>query len=220
MNERLFAIGDIHGCFEKFREMVESKIEIRKSDKLILLGDYIDRGFQSRETVDYIIGLQENGFDITALIGNHEYMLLEALDSEDFVFNWYANGGEVTLSSFGIESIRELPGIYVDFFRSLLFYYSFRQFLFVHAGFNDEIVNPFDDRYYMIWTRNEKYTNPVLLEATIVHGHTPIPLSVCQKNIMDGNSVINIDTGCVYGESGGYGCLSAIELYSGKLLTV
>lgn len=220
MTQRLIAIGDIHGCFDPFRELVENKIEIRHSDKLVLLGDYIDRGFQSREVVDYIIGLQEKGFDIIPLIGNHESMLLDALDDDVFLSNWFMNGGYETMVSFEIVSLRELHPEYIGFFRRLLFYYSFNQFLFVHAGFNDEISNPFEDRYQMIWTRREKYTNPVLTDKTIVHGHTPIPLLICQQIIISGSKVINIDTGCVYGEPGGYGCLSAIELYSGKLFSV
>lgn len=76
MNSRLFAIGDIHGCFDSLKELVENKIQLQKDDKLILLGDYIDRGDKSKEVVDFIIGLLENGFDVIPLMGNHEAMLL------------------------------------------------------------------------------------------------------------------------------------------------
>ncbi|MFA5814000.1 MAG: metallophosphoesterase [Bacteroidales bacterium] len=74
MNQRLLAIGDIHGCFNAFRTLVEQKIQIKKRDKIILLGDYIDRGTHSKEVVDYIFDLQNKGFDIVPLIGNHEAM--------------------------------------------------------------------------------------------------------------------------------------------------
>ncbi len=82
MNSRLFAIGDIHGCFDSLKELVENKIQLQKDDKLILLGDYIDRGDKSKEVVDYIIGLLENGFDVIPLMGNHEAMLLDAFEDK------------------------------------------------------------------------------------------------------------------------------------------
>ena len=67
--KQLFAIGDIHGCFDSLKELIESNIKLDKNDKLILLGDYIDRGNKSKKVVDYIINLQEKDYDITPLIG-------------------------------------------------------------------------------------------------------------------------------------------------------
>ncbi len=64
MSGRLFAIGDIHGCFDPFRELVEHRIGIRKEDRLVLLGDYIDRGPSIREVIDYIIDLREKGMTL------------------------------------------------------------------------------------------------------------------------------------------------------------
>jgi Calcineurin-like phosphoesterase len=220
MKNRLFAIGDIHGCYEPLRELVEHKIGIKKTDKLILLGDYIDRGNQSREVVDYIIELKIKGFDIIALIGNHESMLLDALDNDLFLPEWIQNGGNATLLSFGINSLKQLDLLYIDFFKELQFYYLIDNFLFVHAGFNDRINNPFEDKYHMIWSRREKYTNPVFKDKIIIHGHTPVPELNCRQDIQNHNRVINIDTGCVYSEVAGYGCLSAFEMYSRELFSV
>lgn len=219
MKKRLFAIGDIHGCFKSFRELVERKIKIKKSDKLILLGDYIDRGNQSREVIDYIIKLQKKDYDIISLIGNHESMMLDALDNDELLSAWIQNGGSATLESFGIMSLKQLDKLYVDFFKGLQFYYLFNNFLFVHAGFNDEISNPFEDKYRMIWSRREKYKNPILKNKIIIHGHSPISELSCKQNIQANNKVINIDTGCVYPDKVGYGRLSAIELYSRELFS-
>jgi serine/threonine protein phosphatase 1 len=72
----------------------------------------------------------------------------------------------------------------------------------------------------MIWKCRGKYTNPVLSDKTIIHGHSPVSESFCQQSIKDNNQVINIDTGCVYTDSFGYEHLSAIELYSGKLFSI
>ena len=220
MQNRIFAIGDIHGCYEQLKELIEHKIRIKKTDKVILLGDYIDRGNQSREVIDYIIELKKKGFDLIALMGNHESMLLDALDNDLFLPEWIQNGGYATLLSFGINSLKNLDQIYVHFFKELQFYYLIDKFLFVHAGFNDRISNPFDDKYHMIWSRREKYRNPVLRDKIIIHGHTPVPELICKQDIQDQNKVINIDTGCVYADTEGYGRLSAFEIYSRKLISV
>jgi serine/threonine protein phosphatase 1 len=220
MKKRLFAIGDIHGCYQSLRELIEHKIKIRKSDRLVFLGDYIDRGNQSRKVIDYIIELQEKDFDIITLIGNHESMLLNALDNDEFFSEWIQNGGSATLKSFGIRSLKQLNQLYVDFFKGLQFYYLINNVLFVHAGFNDKISNPFEDKYHMIWSRREKYSNPVLIDKIIIHGHTPVTELSCKQDIRNNNHVINIDTGCVYSDIDGYGRLSAFELYSRELISV
>jgi serine/threonine protein phosphatase 1 len=94
------------------------------------------------------------------------------------------------------------------------------QFIFVHAGFNNDIANPFEDNIQMIWSRRENYTNPVFNGKIIVHGHTPITFSDCMELVRSHNQVINIDTGCVYDKLGGYGHLTAIELFTMELFTV
>jgi serine/threonine protein phosphatase 1 len=220
MHKRLLAIGDIHGSIDPFCALIEKKIRISKEDRLVLLGDYIDRGYQSREVVDYIIDLQEQGYNIIPLRGNHESMLLDSLENEQSLYNWLLNGGYETLNSFGIESVNELNTKYLRFFTDLPYYYIQDKFIFVHAGLNDDITDPFSDKYEMIWSRRERYINPVFEDKIIVHGHTPIPLSVCSEEVMSHNSVINIDTGCVYNEWGGYGHLSAIELFTMQLFSV
>jgi serine/threonine protein phosphatase 1 len=220
MDRRLLAIGDIHGCFDPFYELVEHKIRIRKDDRLVLLGDYIDRGNSSREVIDYVLELQEKGFDIIPLMGNHESMMLDSLASEQSKYNWFMNGGYETLNSFGVESMDELDTRYLNFFKSLSHYYLQDKFIFVHAGFNDEMSNPFEDKFQMIWSRRESYSNPAFRDKIIIHGHTPIPFSRCREEIRSEPKVINIDTGCVYDDLGGYGHLTAIELFTMKLFWV
>ncbi len=220
MSDRLLAIGDIHGCFDPFRELIERQIDLRKEDRLILLGDYIDRGNNSREVIDYILDLQGKGYNIVCLTGNHEVMMLDSVNSEKSLYNWYINGGYETLFSFGIESADELSARHLSFFKALSWYYSEGSFIFVHAGFNDEIADPFEDRVQMVWSRRESYSNPVLGGKVIIHGHTPITISVCRENVMSGNRVINIDTGCVYGGYGGYGHLTGIDINSRQLYSV
>jgi serine/threonine protein phosphatase 1 len=220
MSKRLFAIGDIHGCFDQFRALVEEQIKLRKSDRLVLLGDYIDRGYKIREVTDYIIDLMKKGFDIIPLIGNHEAMMLDAIENADRLSGWFINGGHETLYSFGIDSPDKLDNKYLDFFRNLRYSHMQDQFIFVHAGFNDEIADPLADRYHMLWSRREAYSNPFFSGKTIIHGHTPIPLSVCREKVASGTRFINIDTGCVYYELDGLGHLTAIEIITRELFSV
>jgi serine/threonine protein phosphatase 1 len=220
LKERLFAIGDIHGCIDQLRELIESVIGIRKQDRIVFLGDYIDRGNKSREVVDYIMNLQHNGYAVIPLIGNHEWMLLEAYEEDNRLINWIFNGGSSTLDSFGIKALKELSREYIDFFNSLRYYYIFENYIFVHAGFNDNISDTFNDYYDMIWTRRESYSNPVFKDKIIIHGHTPVTVEICRKMIDEKNRVINIDTGCVYSDITGYGHLTAIEVFSMKLFSV
>ncbi|MCF6331737.1 MAG: serine/threonine protein phosphatase [Draconibacterium sp.] len=211
MNKRLFAIGDIHGCFDSLKELVENKIQLQKSDKLILLGDYIDRGDKSKAVVDFIIELQDKGYNIVPLMGNHEVMLLDACENGKNVSKWILNGGNETLKSFEIISIKSIEPKYLKFFKELEYYYSFDEFLFVHAGFNDNLVNPFSDFYSMLWKCKEFYTNPLLANKTIIHGHNPVSVSKCEERVLFKLDVINIDTGCVYKDKEGFGRLTAYE---------
>jgi len=211
-NSRLFAIGDIHGCFQPFKQLIETKINLKPTDKLILIGDYIDRGPESKDVIDYIIHLQKNGFDIVPLLGNHEAMLLEAYVNKDKILTWLFNGGAETLKSFKISNLLDIDSVYIDFFRSLPHYYSLNEFLFVHAGFNDKITDPFEDKYTMLWHCSKKYANTILKEKVIVHGHRPQKADALVHTIASDRNIINIDTGCVYADKEGYGKLTAIDI--------
>ena len=217
---RLFAIGDIHGCFKPFYELVVNAIDLKKEDRLILLGDYIDRGTQSKEVIDFIIDLKAGGFDIIPLMGNHEAMLLESYADTGMLYQWYMNSGETTLESIGIQDVRDLEKTYLDFFSGLKYYESIGNFLFVHAGFNDHDADPFIDKYHMVWETRLSYINPVLQGKTIIHGHRPKTPGICKK--ADQRKII-CDTngsGCVYGREMDYGFLSALDINEMKLYSV
>jgi serine/threonine protein phosphatase 1 len=220
MNKRLFAIGDIHGCFDSLKELIETKIKLQKNDRLILLGDYIDRGDKSKELVDYIMELQVKDYDIVPLMGNHEVMLLEAYENEKNTSKWIQNGGSETLKSFEISSLKSIDVKYIEFFKKLKYYHSFEDFIFVHAGFNDNLVNPFTDYYSMLWKCKESYTNPLLVNNTIIHGHCTISTTICDERVKKGEKVINLDTGCVYKTKEGKGRLTAYECTTRRILFV
>jgi serine/threonine protein phosphatase 1 len=217
---RQFAISDIHGCFKPFYELVVNVIELKKEDKLILLGDYIDRGEQSREVIDFIMDLILKGFDVTPLKGNHEEMLCDAYEDIEMLPLWLMNSGITTLASFGIRDIRELDNRYLEFFKNLVYFKALSSFLFVHAGFNDDAIDPFLDTHYMVWECRFSYENSALWGKTIIHGHRPKTIPYIKKLIDEKSKVIPVDTGCVYEEEFGFGNLSAIEFNSMTLFSV
>jgi len=217
---RLFAISDIHGCFKPFYELVINTIKLKKSDHLILLGDYIDRGDQSIEVVDFILELSETGFNITPLKGNHEVMLCDAYLDQDMLPLWLMNSGMSTLSSFGITDIRDLDNHYLEFFTKLEYYKTLGDFIFVHAGFDNYAINPFSEKHSMVWDCGLSYDNPVLSGKTIIHGHRPKTISYVQRLISEKSKVIPVDTGCIYDKEPGYGNLSALEVNSMTLISV
>jgi len=217
---RLFAISDIHGCFKPFYELVVKEIDLKKEDRLILLGDYIDRGEQSKEVIDFIIDLKKSGFNITVLTGNHEQMLLDAYHDEMNEYLWFMNSGMATLISFGIEDLHELENKYLSFFSELDYFLESGKYIFVHAGFNDNEPDPFADRHTMVWECSSVYKNPLLQGRTIIHGHRPKTIDFVQKLISENSSVIPIDTGCVYEKEMGYGNLSALEINTMSLISI
>jgi len=220
MTKRLIAIGDIHGCYHELKKMIEQELKLTINDKLFLLGDYIDRGAQSKEVLDYIMQLIGNGFDIIPLMGNHEYLFLRALDDFRQNITWNYNGGNTTLQNFGVIEPNAIDKRYINFIKTLKYYHIEGDFIFVHAGLNDNVANPFDDTYHMLWSRTNKYNNPVLSNKTIIHGHSPISVETCEKMVSSNSGIINLDTGCVYKEKQGYGKLTALDIHNGVLFSV
>jgi serine/threonine protein phosphatase 1 len=218
LKPRIVAVGDIHGCFRTFEKLI-LQLNPAKNDKLILLGDYIDRGPHPKEVLDLILTLIKEGFDIIPLIGNHENMLLESRRNA-LTFNmWMFNGGEATLKSFGVKSAMDIEEKYINFFNGLRYYYSYQNYLFVHAGFNESNTDIFYDKSAMLWTRKECYQSKFFTDKTLIHGHTPINLNSLEFAVANRSGVINVDTGCVYSFGGVMGVLSAIELPSFKVFT-
>lgn len=210
--DRLFAISDIHGCYKPFYELVVNMIKLQKSDHLILLGDYIDRGPQSKEVIDFIIDLQKRGYNITPLAGNHELMLINSYSFPEVLPVWLMNSGMTTMESFGIDNVNKIDRKYLDFFNSLEFYKVIDNIVFVHAGFDDLAADPFLDKHSLVWESRVKYENPLLSDKIIIHGHRPKTLSFIQKQISEKSHVIPIDSGCVYGNENGYGSLTALDV--------
>lgn len=215
--QRIIAIGDVHGCNNAFQKMLFDELQVTKEDAVYLVGDYIDRGPDSKGVIDTILSLQEKDFQIHCLRGNHEEMMMDSLMDETLFPRWVKNGGAETLESFHIESYSEMPGKYVRFFDDTKYYIDTGDYIFVHAGLNFKLENLFEDREAMIWIRNYNPVQPVLENKILIHGHTPKPLEyiLTQKG-----NCINIDAGCVYTDDEGYGNLVAILLPQKEFVVV
>lgn len=215
---RIIAIGDIHGNNVRFRKALKS-ISLKKTDKLVLIGDLVDRGKESKEVLDTLFLLQENGFEnIIYIRGNHEQLLLDSFENESKEYLWIKNGGDKTLQSFKVNFCNEIPFKYIQLLKSSILYYEFEDYIFVHAGLNLSIEDPFKDEYSLLWTRemNEKdLINSKFAKKNVIHGHTPIS----QKQILDNlqnSKIINIDNG-VYFEKENFGSLAVLDLTNKRI---
>jgi serine/threonine protein phosphatase 1 len=207
---RLLAVGDIHGCSKTLYELLWNKIKITKNDRLVFIGDYIDRGPDSKGVVEQIIKLRNDGFTVYALRGNHEQLLLDSRNGPLQRQNWMVNGGDDTLKSYGIASIDELDLMHFDFFSNTLFFLELDNFIFAHAGINFSRQKPLEDLSAMLWIRNFKIKQRWLRDRILVHGHTPLTYNKIISQPFEG--AIDIDGGCVYYDKPQLGNLFAADL--------
>jgi serine/threonine protein phosphatase 1 len=215
---RIFVIGDIHGCCNTFKKLLLEKLAIQKSDEIYCIGDYVDRGNDSKGVIDFIINLRTKGYEINTLRGNHEQMMLDSTIDQERLYLWLQNGGVETLKSFGISSVNELSHKYLTFLKQTKFFIATDKYIFVHAGLNFRIENPFTDKEAMLWTRDEYFDKSKINNRIIIHGHTPIPLETLIKRLNPDK--INIDGGCVYNYLSGFGNLIALSLPGIKLIPI
>ncbi|PSR05997.1 MAG: serine/threonine protein phosphatase [Bacteroidetes bacterium SW_10_40_5] len=202
MEGRRIAISDIHGCNQTFQALLD-KISLNKADQLFLLGDFIDRGPDSKGVIDKIFELEGAGYQVKTLMGNHEDMLFEALKSTDALEHWVGfNGGYDTLMSFEVEHPSSIPDKYLNFFNKLEWYLSLEEYILVHAGLNFQAPDPFKDYDSMVWIRNYETDLNQTNNKLLIHGHTPIPFERIKENANSPCSRLNIDNGCAYDKPG------------------
>ncbi|MBI4767088.1 MAG: serine/threonine protein phosphatase [Deltaproteobacteria bacterium] len=208
MGERIFAVGDIHGCYFKLDRLMD-KIKLNfEKDVLLFLGDYIDRGDQSKEVVEYLVQLKRKQPSTVFLLGNHEQMLQEFLGGEH-INQFLVNGGKKTLDSYlgdnRLYSSRDprtiFPPEHLDFFNSLCPHYETEDYIFVHAGLREGIPLESQDLFDLLWIREDFYFSKFDFGKTVVFGHTPFQKPFIYKN------KIGIDTGAAYGNK-----LTCLEL--------
>ncbi|WP_051612616.1 metallophosphoesterase family protein [Hyphomonas sp. CACIAM 19H1] len=231
----LYAVGDIHGRMDLLLRLVEqidadaAQLPEGVKPQIIFLGDYIDRGLQSRDVIEYFTSGALDRYDPVFLLGNHEEALLRFLQEVNFGTQWTRFGGGETLYSYGFappnsraslnsheemakvrdawtklwEAFRErLPESHLSFFQSLKPYHVAGDYLFVHAGLRPGLSLEKQSQRDMLWIREEFLDDALPFDHLIVHGHTP------EDAIHRDDRRIGLDTGAFL-----TGKLSAARLF-------
>ena len=193
---RAYAIGDIHGRADLLAEL----ISVIKTDAIVrlgpgtnvvvYLGDYVDRGPQSREVIDLILSDPLPDFAEVRLLGNHDDTLLRFLEDPSIGPTWSSYGGDATLLSYGVRARPDLVGIdryedmrrqllqlmppgHVEFLRGLSLSCVAGDYLFVHAGVRPGVPIDRQSPSDLLWIRDDFIDSPLDYGSVVVHGHTP-----------------------------------------------
>jgi serine/threonine protein phosphatase 1 len=203
---RQIAIGDIHGCLRSLQTMMDV-LEPTQTDLVVTLGDYVDRGPNSKGVIDYLLEFQRTHANFVALMGNHEIQMIRALDTEQDRERFLSGlcGGRETLKSYG-GSFEDVPEDHWAFIENLKLYHELDHHILVHAGLEAQIPLDQQDRetyYYHRFYSQEAH----LSGKTVICGHTiqgDLPTNL--------GYAVCLDT-CAYG--GGW--LSALDVDTGEL---
>lgn len=179
-----YVIGDIHGCYDELCLLLDKIYDHAAGEprKIIFVGDYVDRGPNSKEVVEQVMSMQRRG-DGIALMGNHEDMLL----SGEFMY------AAQTIVSFGGFRGHYIPENVLEWMRSLPKYYEDDTIIVAHAGANPSFLMSEQSDQMLMWLRYQE-GHPAMLDKHFYHGHTPFVGKVEQA--VDRT---NVDSGCVYG---------------------
>jgi serine/threonine protein phosphatase 1 len=182
---RHYAIGDVHGRFDLLSRALDEIGDLFAQDaRLVLLGDYVDRGPQSREVVDELMLRSAQGRTI-CLRGNHEEMMLRGLQDPDTAIPWLLNGGAATLESYG----GDVPPAHAGWLNALPVSYETEHQFFVHAGVRPGVPFEAQTPAEMLWIRGRFLDSDTDFGKHVVHGHTPADAPELKRNRT------NLDTG-------------------------
>lgn len=199
-----YVMSDIHGCYDKFIEMLKL-INFNDNDELYILGDIFDRGPEPIKILDHIIGNK----NIYLIKGNHEQMFIDAIDHKDYM-HWYCSGGQVThekIMELGQEKEQQI----YDYIKSLPIIKIVDNFILVHANLytprNYELLNEdelikIQNNDHTLWDREHIGEEKRYKDYTIICGHTPVQTISeelrKESKIYYSNNYCYIDCGCVF----------------------
>lgn len=219
----LYAIGDIHGCHEELLALMEKLVKdgLSRDDHVVFLGDYIDRGPDSKKVIDILIEFSQT-INCTFLRGNHEGMFLDFLGYQGYEGEYFlTNGGAKTLKDYGLGAIVDLPlhfkvmreqirknkadlfpKEHIEFLLATEYGVQTDKYIFIHAGLRNSIALDRQDTYDLLWMRQPFLGSKHPFKKWVIHGHTPV-----DKVMIHEPYEINLDTSCVFG-----GALTCIKL--------
>jgi len=204
---RTIAIGDIHGCLLALERLL-AEIRPTAEDTVVALGDYVDRGPDSRGAIEALIELGRRT-QLVPLLGNHEEMLLKALERPDEVDGWLMYGGRETLDSYGLSAIGPLPEAHLCFLHACRDYYETDTHIFLHASYVENKPLEELDALWLRWESLRDYLpGPHFSGKTAIVGHT----AQRSGEILDAGHLKCIDTYCYGG-----GWLTALDVDSGQV---
>lgn len=176
-----YVVGDIHGCYDELCLLLDKIYDHADGDprKIIFVGDYVDRGPNSKEVIEQVMRMQSRG-DAVALMGNHEDMLIngELMYAKETLKSFHSN---------------HLPKDFCDWMKALPKYYEDDTIIVAHAGVHPGLTMDDQPDTYLLWYRYARHQS-ANLGKHFYHGHTPTINWIEQAS-----DRTNVDTGCVYG---------------------
>ena len=213
-----YAITDIHGGNLTFQALLR-KIDLRHSDRLFLLGDYVDRGPDSIGVLETICTLMSAGYDIRPLRGNHDEMLLQTVVNNNYEYSesYYQAFGKNTLFTAGINDFNSFPSKYLNLIESMPYIHVEPDYVFVHAGLNMKVSDPIKntENIDMIWNRCNSVEIRKLGGRQLVTGHMIRMLDDIRRSICSAH--ICLDNGAFTRQQPEMGNLVALNLDTKEL---
>ena len=205
MAELTCAIGDVHGHIDKLRVVLDRCERRAGTDaRLIFIGDYVDRGPDSRAVVELLMDLQQRRPErVVCLRGNHEAVVVAAareelhtLPGDVDVALWLSDmgGGLDTLASYGVAHPSEFPSEHLDWMAALPAFYDDGQRFFAHAGVHPDRALAEQQEDDLVWIREPFLSHSKAYGRLVVHGHTPVAARIPDFRV----NRLNIDTGAGY----------------------
>ncbi|MEO0466075.1 MAG: metallophosphoesterase family protein [Pseudomonadota bacterium] len=193
---RVYAIGDVHGradLLKRLLDLIHADIEAAEEKRIVVifLGDYVDRGFQSKEVIDHLLSEELSRYETYFLKGNHEAAFETFLSDASFGPQWARFGGAETLMSYGIQPPRaktvaseweavceqlnrQMPVEHRSFLSTLSLYATLGDYVFVHAGLRPGVALDQQTERDLLWIREEFLRDENVFDRVVIHGHTPI----------------------------------------------
>ncbi len=191
-NGKTFIIGDIHGCRDLLEEMLGIIPWNPEEDNLIFIGDYIDRGNDSKGVIDILIHLMEKSHHVHCLMGNHESIFIDYLSGRDKKTFLY-NGGSETLNSYRVNGNIKIPQEHISFIKNLETMIELDDYYIVHAGLMPGVDIENQTLQDKLWIREKFIFSEYDFGKKIIFGHTPY------LSPLIGYNKIGLDTGAVFG---------------------